>query len=61
MLINRYLTCGYTSDTDGIRHGLTEEINCDFEDAKFMLVTCNTFINYLVIKANKAGIIILAP
>ena len=48
---------GYTSDTDGIRHALTEEATCDFEDAKFMLVSCSAFINYLVIKANKAGII----
>lgn len=47
---------GYTSDTDGIRHALTEENNCDFEDAKFMLVSCSAFINYLIIKANKAGI-----
>ena len=49
---------GYTSDTDGIRHALTEEATCDFEDAKFMLVSCSAFINYLVIKANKAGIVI---
>lgn len=48
---------GYTSDTDGIRHALTEETTCDFEDAKFMLVSCSAFINYLVIKANKAGIV----
>ncbi|AYM99371.1 hypothetical protein [Chryseobacterium sp. 3008163] len=47
---------GYTSDTDGIRHALTEDNNCDFEDAKFMLVSCSAFINYLVIKADKAGI-----
>jgi hypothetical protein len=47
---------GYTSDTDGIRHALTEETNCDFEDAKFMLVSCSAFINYLITKANKNGI-----
>lgn len=47
---------GYTSDSDGIRHALTEEHNCDFEDAKYMLVSCSAFINYLVIKADKAGI-----
>lgn len=46
----------YTSDTDGIRHALTEEPNCDFEDAKFMIVACSAFINYLIIKADKAGI-----
>ena len=47
---------GYTSDSDGIRHALTEETTCDFEDAKFMLVSCSAFINYLVAKANKAEI-----
>lgn len=47
---------GYTSDTDGIRHALTEETTCDFEDAKFMIVSCSAFINYLIAKANKAGV-----
>ncbi|WP_083325717.1 AbiJ-NTD4 domain-containing protein [Hymenobacter coccineus] len=47
---------GYTSDSDGIRHALADEPNCDFEDAKFMLVSCSAFINYLISKANKAGI-----
>lgn len=47
---------GYTSDADGIRHALLDEPNLYFEDAKFMLVSCSAFINYLVIKASKAGI-----
>lgn len=47
---------GYTSDSDGIRHGLMEEPTCDFEDAKFMLVSCSAFINYLIAKALKADI-----
>lgn len=47
---------GYTSDDSGIRHGLTEEGNLDFEDAKFMLVACSAFVNYLVLKSEKAGI-----
>jgi len=47
---------GYTSDTDGIRHALMDESTCDFEDAKFMLVSCSAFINYLIAKTNKAGI-----
>lgn len=50
---------GYTSDSDGIRHALTEEATCDFEDAKFMLVSCSAFINYLIVKANKAKITLL--
>lgn len=47
---------GYTSDTDGIRHALMEESTCDFEDAKYMLVSCSAFINYLIVKADKSGI-----
>ncbi len=47
---------GYTSDSDGIRHSLTEQSNAEFEDAKFMLVSCAAFINYLVVKSQKAGI-----
>ena len=47
---------GYTSDADGIRHALTEESTCDFEDAKYILVSSSAFINYLIVKANKAGI-----
>ena len=47
---------GYTSDTDGIRHALTEDTTSDFEDAKFMIVSCSAFLNYLIVKANKVGI-----
>lgn len=47
---------GYTSDSDGIRHALMEDHNCDFEDAKYMLVSSSAFINYLIIKAEKAGL-----
>lgn len=38
---------GYTSDADGIRHALLEESNLNFDDAKFMLVACSAFVNYL--------------
>ena len=47
---------GYTSDAEGIRHSLLDEPNLDFEDAKFMLVSCSGFINYLISKSSKAGI-----
>ena len=47
---------GYTSDAEGIRHALLEEPTLDFEDAKFMLVSCSGFINYLLAKSSKAGI-----
>ncbi len=47
---------GYASDGDGIRHAMTEKNDCDFEDAKYMLVSCSAFVNYLIMKAQKAGI-----
>lgn len=47
---------GYTSDEQGIRHSLMDVTNLDFEDAKFMLVACSAFINYLVVKSSKAKI-----
>ncbi|MEO1261584.1 MAG: hypothetical protein AAFZ15_22455 [Bacteroidota bacterium] len=48
----------YTNNkTDGIRHAIIDQVGePDFEDAKFMLVSCSAFINYLIGKANKAGI-----
>jgi hypothetical protein len=48
---------GYTSDAKGIRHALLEEPNLDQEDAKFMLVACAGFVNYLVSKAAASGIV----
>ncbi len=47
---------GYTSDGDGIRHALMDEPNLDQEDALYMLITCSSFVNYLIIKANKIGL-----
>jgi len=47
---------GYTSSAEGIRHALLDEPTLGFEDAKFMLVSCSAFVNYLVSKASKAGI-----
>lgn len=42
---------GYTSDSGGIRHSLLEDdIPVTMEDAKFMLVSCSAFINYLKTK-----------
>ncbi|MEM2994637.1 MAG: hypothetical protein QXI91_01275 [Candidatus Bathyarchaeia archaeon] len=48
---------GYTSSAEGIRHSLLDEkITLSFEDAKFMLVSCSAFINYLISKVSKAKI-----
>jgi AbiJ-like protein len=38
---------GYTSDKEGVRHALMDQEAVDFDDAKFMLVTCVAFINYV--------------
>ena len=47
---------GYTSDQGGIRHaeGMFES-NVTFEEAKFMLVSCSAFINYLIAEYGKRG------
>ena len=42
---------GYTSDSNGIRHALLDEDNITFDDAKYMLVTCSAFVNYLISKS----------
>ena len=47
---------GYTSDAEGIRHALMAESNLTHDDAKFMLVSCSAFINYLISKGSKMGI-----
>ena len=45
---------GYTSDAGGIRHALlTDNVEVTMEDAKFMLVSCSAFINYLKVKIEK--------
>ncbi len=47
----------YTSDADGIRHSLLEKPNIDSDDARFMLVSCSAFVNYLMRLAEKSGVI----
>lgn len=46
---------GYTSDSDGIRHGRMDFKNAPAEDAKYMLVSCSAFVNYLMEKYSKVG------
>jgi hypothetical protein len=38
---------GYASDADGIRHALMDEQNLTAEDAKYFLLACTAFVNYL--------------
>jgi hypothetical protein len=46
---------GYTSDEGGIRHALMENVTIRFDDAKFFLVVCSAFINYVKAKIQKDG------
>jgi hypothetical protein len=48
---------GYTSDEGGIRHAMLEEANVDEADARFMIVTCSAFVNFLIVKAEAAGLL----
>ncbi len=38
---------GYTSDANGIRHALQDADNSSFAEAKYMLVVCAAFVNYV--------------
>lgn len=44
---------GYTSDEDGIRHGGIDFKSAPSEDAKYMLISCSAFVNYLIEKYEK--------
>lgn len=46
---------GYTSDGNGIRHAMMDEDNLDQEDALYMLISCSSFVSYLMVKWNKLG------
>lgn len=38
---------GYTSDEQGIRHAMLDEPNLTASDARYFLVSCSAFVNYL--------------
>ena len=48
---------GYTSDENGIRHALSDESDLDSEDAVSILAACSAFINYIIVKAQKADVL----
>lgn len=48
---------GYSSDEDGVRHAILEQPNIGFAEAKYMIVSCSAFVNYLIEKANQAGLL----
>jgi hypothetical protein len=48
---------GYTSDKDGIRHAILEQPDVGFNEAKYMIVACSAFVNFLISKANETGLL----
>lgn len=67
--INKQLKAGFdkiyaytNSKGSGIRHAIVEQPKePDFYDAKYMLISCSAFINYLIGKAAKIGTKINPP
>lgn len=47
---------GFTSDKGGIRHSLMEESTISYADAKFMLVLCSGFVNFMLGKCAELGL-----
>lgn len=44
---------GYTSDEDRIRHAIMEAKTVGFDEAKFFLVGCSAFVNFVDSKVAK--------
>lgn len=42
---------GYSSDADGIRHAMSDVPTLTESDARFMLVSCSAFANFLIERA----------
>jgi hypothetical protein len=47
---------GFTSDEGGIRHALMDEPSLRYSDAKFMLVLCSAFTNFLLARCAENGV-----
>jgi hypothetical protein len=47
---------GWTSAADGIRHAILDIPKVKEDDARYMLVNCSSFCNYLISKSNEAKI-----
>lgn len=47
----------YTNDKNGIRHALMDEQSVELEDARFFLISCSAFTNYLIEKAKKDNLL----
>jgi len=48
---------GFTSDESGVRHAILEQPSVGFAEAKYMIVACSAFVNYLLVKAEQAGLL----
>lgn len=48
----------YASEEDGIRHAMLEIPDLSDSDARFMLVACSAFVNYVVAKCGEKGLAI---
>ena len=48
---------GYASNEGGIRHAILDEPNVGFDEAKYMVVSCSAFVNYLIAKSDSAGLL----
>ncbi len=46
----------YTSDAEGIRHEIKDKPTIDDHDARFFLIICSAFVNYLTELARKTNI-----
>ena len=46
---------GYTSNREGVRHALIEEQSVSSAEARFMLVCCSAFVNYILGSLADAG------
>lgn len=44
---------GYTNDAEGIRHAIMVESSLSKADARYMLISCSAFINYVISKHTK--------
>jgi hypothetical protein len=51
----------YSNGKNGIRHALMDDTNLGIEDARFFLVSCSAFTNYLIEKANKENLLTENP
>jgi hypothetical protein len=47
---------GFSSDADGVRHAIMDQTTLGYDEAKFMLVACAAFVNFILAKATQAGL-----